>query len=100
MSTGQASSAVHSLDGRPIGASHWLLISLATESRPRSETRGPFLTAPATGVIEITAPAGLALQTSAYQRSENAMPRCDYRDGIYRLNLDGKAVVQSLVLKR
>ncbi len=99
MNNSQASIAVQSLDGRSIGTSHRLLVSLVTESRPRSPEQGPFFTEPAAGLIEITAPAGLAVQTSARQKRKTG-PLLDYRDGVYRLNLDGKAVVQSVVLTR
>lgn len=100
MDTEQASIAVQSLDGQAIGDSGNLLISLATESHPASSKQGPFFTAPAAGLVEIAAPAGLALQKSPTRKSKNAGPQLDYRGGVYRLSFDGKAVVQSVVLAR
>lgn len=100
MDTGQASVAVQSLDGRPIRASHRLLVSVATASRPASAQRGPFFTEPAAGRLEITAAPGLSLQGGAVSDGEDAGPQLDYSDGAYRLSLDGKTVVQSLLLVR
>ena len=97
--TRNASVAVQSLDGVPVGASTNLLVSIGTRSQPRAGNKAPFLVEPAAGTVSIRGPSGL--KVSAIDDSGRSAERAAvYRDGHYVITLDGKAPVHWLYVRK
>ena len=111
--TRNATVAVQSLDGNPIGQSRNIMISLGARSVPKSGNHLPFYSEPVEGELIIRAPAGLKLYTqnrtaedaspykytknkSAEKRQEISTP---YKGGRYLINLDRSLRTYWLVLK-
>jgi hypothetical protein len=89
-----ASAAVQSLDGKPVGESDHLLVSLATDSVPVRADELPFMAQPVRGDIEIAAAAGLVLAAAP----EGVQLR--YERGRHVIHIDSKEPVHWVQLQR
>ncbi len=92
LATPSATVVAQSLDGKPVGTSRHLFVTLATRSQPQPGNQTPYLVEPAAGRITITAPPGL--DVVAWTGSgRHAKVAAAYEHGAYVLVLDGKGVV-------
>jgi hypothetical protein len=89
-----ASVAVQSLDGKPIGESDHLLVSLATDSAPVRAEGLPFMARPVHGDIEIASAPGLVLSAAP----EGVQLR--YERGRHVIHIDSKEPVHWVQLQR
>ena len=111
--TGEASVAVQSLDGRWIGNSRDILISLGARAQPMPGNTLPFRSEPVEGRLAIRAPRGLRLyfaSSSAYDAGRNGLVEAaqaartrsiavPYTNGRYLIDLDRSRWTHWLVLK-
>jgi hypothetical protein len=97
--TKNATVAVQSLDGNPIGESRQLLISLGARAVPMSAHQLPFHSEPVQGQLTIRAPKGMKLYQMT--NSNGAKPGTDipYRQGRYVLTLGRGLRTHWLMLK-
>jgi hypothetical protein len=86
--TRNATIAVQSLDGKPIGSASSLLISLGARSQPRTENKLPFHSEPVEGQISIRASPGLKLYARSGAAERVRLIPSTYSGGRYRINLD------------
>jgi len=93
IASSRAGMAVQSLDGRPIGESAHLLVSIAAPTEPSSPERLPFLAELPTGDVELHASPGLE------SKSQPGV-QINYIDGRYVVHFDGKAAVHWVSLRR
>ncbi|KIY40454.1 glycosyl hydrolase family 5 [Pseudomonas sp. 10-1B] len=96
--TPYASVVVQSLDGKPLGQSRELLLSLGTRAEPKADYKTPFNVEPLAGSLSIKAPAGLKLFARDAQAQLKALPAA-YKDGHYLITFDGKYMSNWLFLK-
>ncbi|MBK5008104.1 cellulase family glycosylhydrolase [Pseudomonas sp. S32] len=96
--TPYASVAVQSLDGAPLGKSRSLLLSLGTRAVPKADDKTPFYVEPLKADLSIKAPAGLKLFARDAQAQLKPLP-ASYKDGRYRITLDGSYMSNWLFLK-
>lgn len=96
--TPYASVVVQSLDGRPLGQSRELLVSLGTRAVPKADANTAFNVEPLAGTLNIKAPAGLKLYAREPAAQLKALPVA-YQDGHYRITFDGQYMSNWLFLK-
>lgn len=99
VSTRNATVAVQSLDGRPVGKSQDLLISLGARAVPESPYRLPFRAEPVEGRLLIRAAEGLKLYRKGPLQSRREVPVA-YENGHYILELNKALRTYWLFLKR
>jgi hypothetical protein len=97
--TRNATVAVQSLDGKNIGESRVMLISLGARSVPRSENQLPFYSEPVTGRLTIRAKEGLKLYKRNGTAKKERQIAASYENGRYQINLDRNLGTYWLVLK-
>lgn len=97
--TRNATIAVQSLDGVPIGQSRDIMISLAARSVPSPDGKVPFRSEPVTGQINISAREGLKLYKRDALGGFVEIP-VNYVGGSYRIILDKSLQTHWLFLKR
>lgn len=88
VTTRNATVAVQSLDGRPIGQSREMMISLGARSEPVSGGRMPFHSEPVKGRLLIDAPPGLQLRVWDAQAGRMRALPAHYKAGRYDVSLD------------
>jgi len=88
LATRNASVAVQSLDGEPIGESARLMISVAARAVLSAGGRMPFLVEPVEGKLEIKAPKGLRLYQKLPGSGELRPVAAAYGKGRYWVRLD------------
>lgn len=91
--------AVQSLDGRPVGESAELLVSVATRSVPQGRNRAPFLVEPVEGSMTIEGPKGLKAVSLGRGGDTTPWPLKVTPNG-YLLELDGRRPVSWFLLRR
>ncbi len=96
--TRNATVAVQSLDGAPIGKSGNLMISLGARAVPESGNRMPFHAEPVEGRLIVRAPRGLKLYRHG-SGERKAIPAI-YRDGRYFIALDKSLKSYWLTLRK
>ena len=96
--TPYASVVVQSLDGKPLGQSRELLLSLGTRAMPKADDKTPFNVEPLEGSLNIKAPAGLKLFARDAQAQLKPLPVA-YKDGQYTITFDGTYMSNWLFLK-
>ena len=96
--TPYASVVVQSLDGKPLGQSRELLLSLGTRAMPKADDKTPFNVEPLEGSLTLKAPAGLKLFARDAQAQLKPLPAA-YKDGQYTLTFDGHYMSNWLFLK-
>ncbi|NQD74833.1 cellulase family glycosylhydrolase [Pseudomonas sp. CM27] len=96
--TPYASVVLQSLDGKPLGQSRELLLSLGTRAMPKADDKTPFNVEPLQGSLTIKAPAGLKLFARDAQAQLKALPAA-YKDGHYTVTFDGNYMSNWLFLK-
>ena len=89
---------VQSLDGKPLGQSRELLLSLGTRAMPKADDKTPFNVEPLEASLTIKAPTGLKLFARDAQAQLKALPAA-YEDGHYTITLDGNYMSNWLFLK-
>lgn len=99
VTTRNATVAVQSLDGRPIGKSGDILISLGARAVPESGNRMPFRAEPVEGILIVQAPKGLKLYRQGVLQERKAIP-ASYRDGRYFIALDKSLKTYWLTLRK
>lgn len=97
--TRNATVAVQSLDGRPIGESSNLMISLGAQSVPVGKSL-PFHTEPVLGRLTIRAAEGLSLSKSSGTGKEDIQISVMYRNGRYEIDLEETLRTSWLFLKK
>jgi Subtilase family len=85
VTTRNATVAVQSLDGKNIGESRSVLISLGSRSIPRSDNQLPFYSEPVIGRLTIRGEEGLRLYVKGPAAREVPI---SYENGRYQINLD------------
>jgi len=85
--TRNATVAVQSLDGAPIGQAKELLISLGARAVPKEGNKTPFYVEPVEGQLTIKAPKGLKLYKRGVLQEMKEVP-APYKDGRYAIILD------------
>lgn len=93
-----ASVAIQSMDGKSIGKSKDILVSLAGRSLPKPGNKGPFTIEPLEGLIKINAPKGLSVFRKGAFQKEIEVP-FTYSNGTYLIKLDGKQPYNWLFIK-
>lgn len=96
--TPYASVAMQSLDGKPLGQSRELLLSLGTRAMPKADDKTPFNVEPFEGSLTIKAPAGLKLFAHDAQIQLKPLP-ATYKDGHYVITFDSNYMSNWLFLK-
>ncbi|MDH0705164.1 cellulase family glycosylhydrolase [Pseudomonas sp. GD03862] len=96
--TPYASVVVQSLDGKPLGQSRELLLSLGTRAMPKADDKTPFNVEPLEGSLDIKAPAGLKLFARDAREQLKPLPVA-YKDGQYTITFDGTYMSNWLFLK-
>ncbi|MCY1440713.1 hypothetical protein D9M71_569980 [compost metagenome] len=96
--TPYASVVVQSLDGKPLGQSRELLLSLGTRAMPKADDKTPFNVEPLEGSLDIKAPAGLKLFARDARAQLKPLPVA-YKDGQYSITFDGTYMSNWLFLK-
>jgi hypothetical protein len=98
VSTRNATVAVQTLDGRPVGTSRNLMISLGARSVPTTGNRMPFYSEPVEGRLTIRGVSGLRLFKRLPNGTEQELPVA-YSNGSYVLDLDPSLRTYWLLLK-
>ena len=89
---------VQSLDGKPLGQSRELLLSLGTRAMPKADDKTPFNVEPLEGRLDIKAPAGLKLFARDAREQLKPLPVA-YKEGQYTITFDGTYMSNWLFLK-
>jgi hypothetical protein len=97
--TRNATVAVQSMDGAPIGKSRHIMISLGARSNPEQNNRLPFRSEPVIGQISIHAPQGMRMYKRGILQEFKEVPVI-YDHGRYLINLDKAIGTSWLFLKR
>lgn len=99
-STPNATVCIQSLDGRPIGKSGSILVSLGARSVPTRAKQLPFRSEPVLGQIDIQAPRGLKLYPAGQDLKARRTLSAPYRNGRYTITLQREPGNHWLVLKK
>lgn len=89
LSTRNATVAVQSMDGSPIGKSRKIMISLGARSIPKTGNSLPFYSEPVEGRVFIAASPGLKVRVWDARAEKMRDMAAPYRNGRYSLVLDG-----------
>ncbi len=96
--TQNATVAVQSLDGRPIGQSTSLMITAAARSSPSEGNRLPFRSEPVLGRLTVRASRGLKLYASNEARAQKEIP-VESSEGRYNIELGALSGASWLYLR-
>jgi hypothetical protein len=99
IATRNAAVAVQSLDGKPIGQSQSIMISLGARSVPSPNGQLPFNSEPVSGQLLIRAAKGLNVYSRDDARGRDRIPS-SYANGQYRVDLDPRLGTYWLFMKQ
>jgi hypothetical protein len=99
ISTPSATVAIQSIDGKSIGESGAILISLGARSVPKAATETPFYSEPVIGRLTIRARKGLKLYPQRGTEMDETAIDAPYEDGRYQVTLDRTLGTYWLLLK-